>query len=117
MKIGEIKDLLCAELICGEEHVSTEVSYGFGSDLMSDVLAYVKGGSILLTGLTNTQVIRTAEMADLHAIIFVRGKAPEQDLVNLAKENNIVLMTTKDSMYTAAGKLYCKGLQGTEIDC
>lgn len=117
MKISEIKDLLCAEILCGEELVSSEVHYGFGSDLMSDVLAYVKGKTILLTGLTNTQVIRTAEMADLSAIIFVRGKKPEQELVNLAMENNIVLMLTKDTMYTASGKLYCKGLQGIQIDC
>jgi len=117
MKISEIKELLCAEILCGEEMIDSEVNYGFGSDLMSDVLAYVKGRTVLLTGLTNTQVIRTAEMADLNAIIFVRGKKPEQDLISLAMENNIVLMLTKDTMYTASGKLYCKGLQGIQIEC
>jgi predicted transcriptional regulator len=117
MKISEIKELLCAEILCGEELVNSEVHYGFGSDLMSDVLAYVKGRTVLLTGLTNNQVIRTAEMAELSAIIFVRGKKPEQELVKLAIENSIILMLTKDTMYTASGKLYSNGLQGIQIDC
>ncbi|MDF2839713.1 MAG: hypothetical protein K0Q99_484 [Clostridia bacterium] len=117
MRISEIKELLCAEILCGEEQVNSEVQYGFGSDLMSDVLAYVKGKTVLLTGLTNNQVIRTAEMAELSAIIFVRGKKPEHELVKLAMENNIILMLTNDTMYTASGKLYSKGLLGVQIDC
>ncbi|HYE11572.1 MAG TPA: DRTGG domain-containing protein [Patescibacteria group bacterium] len=117
MKINEIKELLCAEILCGEELLGCEVNYAFGSDLMSDVLAYVKGQTVLLTGLTNTQVIRTAEMAELNAVIFVRGKRPDQDLVTLARENNIVLMMTRDTLYTASGKLYCKGLDGVQIEC
>lgn len=117
MKLSEIKELLCAEILCGNEFIDNEVTYGFGSDLMSDVLAYVKGRTVLLTGLINNQVIRTAEMADLNAIVFVRGKKPEQELIELATENNIVLLLTKDTMYTAAGKLYNKGLQGVQIDC
>ncbi len=117
MKINEIKELLCAEILCCEELLNYEVNYAFGSDLMSDVLAYVKDQTVLLTGLTNTQVIRTAEMADLNAIVFVRGKRPDQDLVTLAKENNILLMLTIDTMYTASGKLYCKGLNGIKIEC
>jgi predicted transcriptional regulator len=115
MKINEIKELLCAEILCGAELLGNEVYYAFGSDLMSDVLAYVKEKTVLLTGLTNMQVIRTAEMADLNAIIFVRGKRPEQELVTLATENNIILMLTTDTMYTASGKLYCNGLAGTQI--
>jgi predicted transcriptional regulator len=117
MTLREIGELLNAEILCGEELLDKEISYGFGSDLMSDVLAYVKGKTVLLTGLTNTQVIRTAEMADLEAIIFVRGKRPDQELVSLAKENNIILMLTKDTMYTASGKLYSKGLNGIQIEC
>lgn len=115
MKINEIQELLCAEILCGREFLSNEVNFAFGSDLMSDVLAYAKEKTVLLTGLTNMQVIRTAEMAELIAIIFVRGKRPDQDLVRLAMENNIVLMLTRDTMYTASGKLYCKGLEGTQI--
>ena len=117
MKISEIKELLSAEILCGEEYLEHEVNYGFGSDLMSDVLAYAKGSTVLLTGLTNNQVIRTAEMADLNTIIFVRGKRPDQELIAMAMENNIVLMLTKDTLYTASGKLYCKGLQGIQIEC
>lgn len=115
MKINEIKELLCAEILCGGEFLNSEVHFAFGSDLMSDVLAYVKENTVLLTGLTNMQVIRTAEMAELMAIIFVRGKRPDQDLVTLAMENNIVLMLTTDTMYTASGKLYSNGLPGTQI--
>jgi len=83
---------------------------------MSDVLAYVKGKTLLLTGLTNQQVVRTAEMADLSAIVFVRGKRPDEEIVQLAVENEIVLLSTRDSMYTASGKLYSNGLQGVSID-
>lgn len=116
MKLNEVKELLCAEILCCSELMDNEVAFGFGSDLMSDVLAYVKGRTLLITGLINNQVIRTAEMADLNAIVFVRGKKPEQDLIELAIENNIVLMLTKDTLYTASGKLYSRGLQGIQID-
>lgn len=116
MKIYEIRDILNAEVLCGEKLLDNEVSCAFGSDLMSDVLAYVKGKTLLLTGLTNSQVIRTAEMADLNAIVFVRGKKPEEEVVQLAKENDIVLLQTKDTMYTASGKLYSNGLKGVSID-
>jgi hypothetical protein len=84
---------------------------------MSDVLAFVKGKTLLLTGLTNQQVVRTAEMADLSAIVFVRGKKPETEIVELAVENGIVLLLTRDTMYTASGKLYSNGLEGVSINC
>lgn len=117
MKINQIRELLCAEVLCGEHLLENDISYAFGSDLMSDVLAYVKGKTVLLTGLNNNQVIRTAEMADVDVVIFVRGKRPDQDLISLAAENNIALLITKDTMYTASGKLYCNGLMGIQIDC
>ena len=116
MKICEVRDILKAEVLCGERNLNNEVSYAFGSDLMSDVLAYVKGKTLLLTGLTNQQVVRTAEMADLSAIVFVRGKKPEEEIVKLAIENEIVLLQTRDTMYTASGKLYSNGLQGVSIE-
>lgn len=116
MKIGEVKKILEAEVLCGNNLMDNEVSYAFGSDLMSDVLAFVKGKTILLTGLTNQQVVRTAEMADLNAIVFVRGKKPEGDIVKLATEKDIVLLLTRDTMYTASGKLYSNGLEGVTID-
>lgn len=116
MKICEVKKILGAEVLCGNHLMENEVSYAFGSDLMSDVLAFVKGKTILLTGLTNQQVVRTAEMADLSAIVFVRGKKPEQDIVKLATDKDIVLLLTRDTMYTASGKLYSNGLEGVSID-
>lgn len=116
MKICEVKLILNAEVLCGEELLENEVSYAFGSDLMSDVLAFVKGKTLLLTGLTNQQVVRTAEMADLSAIVFVRGKKPGEDIVQLATEKDIALLMTRDTMYTASGKLYGNGLEGVSID-
>ncbi|KUO76644.1 MAG: hypothetical protein APF77_13550 [Clostridia bacterium BRH_c25] len=116
MKICEVREILDAKVLCGNNLMENEVLYAFGSDLMSDVLAYVKGKTILLTGLTNQQVVRTAEMADLSAIVFVRGKKPEQDIIKLATENDIVLLLTRDTMYTASGKLYSNGLEGVSID-
>ena len=116
MKICEGKEVLNAELLCGDELLENEVSYAFGSDLMSDVLAFVKGKTLLLTGLTNQQVVRTAEMADLSAIVFVRGKKPGEDIVQLATEKDIALLLTRDTMYTASGKLYSNGLEGVSID-
>ena len=116
MKIYEVKKVLGAEVLCGNDLMDNEVSYAFGSDLMSDVLAFVKGKTLLLTGLTNQQVVRTAEMADLSAIVFVRGKKPGEDIVDLATEKNIVLLMTRDTMYTASGKLYGSGLEGVNID-
>lgn len=116
MKLKEIKERLNAEVLCGEEFLDTEVLYAFGSDLMSDVLAYVKGKTLLLTGLTNTQVIRTAEMADVAAILFVRGKIPDQDVINLAKESSMAILTTKYTLFTTSGILYSFGLRGIESE-
>ncbi len=116
MRLGEIKDILQAEILCGNEYLDYDVSYAFGSDLMSDVLAYVKGKTVLLTGLMNSQVIRTAEMAELNAIVFVRGKKPDGEIIELAQQNNMVLLTTRDTMYTASGKLFSNGLEGLDLD-
>ena len=116
MKISEVRKILDAEILCGDHHMEDEVMYAFSSDLMSDVLAFAKSKTILLTGLTNQQVIRTAEMADINAIVFVRGKRPEEDVVKLAMEKNIVLLLSRDTMYTVSGKLYSNGLEGLSID-
>lgn len=116
MKLQEIRDTLDAEVLVGEEFLDREVCSAFGSDLMSDVLAFINEKSILLTGLTNPQVIRTAEMADLFAIVFVRGKIPSEDLLDLALEKNITIMTTEYTLYTTSGKLYEKGLRGIRVE-
>ena len=112
MKIGTIKELLDAEVVCGEEHLNREVYSACGSDMMSDVLAYVKDQAVLLTGLVNTQVVRTAVMMDMVCIVFVRSKAPSEEMIELAAESNIVLLKTKKRMYEACGKLYASGLGG-----
>lgn len=110
MRLREIRDILDARIINGEECMDQEAHSACGSDLMSDVLAFVKNQSILLTGLMNPQVIRTAEMMDMCCIVFVRGKTPDEQLIDLAKERGIVLMATKYHMYSACGKLYAGGL-------
>lgn len=115
MQIIEIRDILEANVLCCDELLTNEVNNAFSSDLMSDVLAFVNGKTLLLTGLINSQVIRTVEMADLNAIVFVRGKTPDTNVIEMAKQGNIVLLTTRDTLYTASGKLYCKGLKGVNI--
>ena len=112
MKISEIKSILDAELICGEEFIENEVHTACGSDMMSDVLAYVKEQAVLLSGLINPQVVRTAEMMDMKCIVFVRGKQPDEDMIGLAVERDIVLLGTKLEMFTSCGLLYKNGLKG-----
>lgn len=110
MTISKIRELLSAELICGEGDLSDEVYTACGSDMMSDVLAYVKDQAVLLTGLVNTQVVRTAEMMDMICIVFVRNKRPSEEMIALARDHNIVLMSTPKRMYEACGILYSEGL-------
>ena len=112
MKISEIKSILNAELICGEEYLENEVFTACGSDMMSDVLAYVKEQAVLLSGLVNPQVVRTAEMMDMKCIVFVRGKRPDIDMIDLAVDRDIVLLGTTLEMFTSCGLLYKAGLKG-----
>jgi predicted transcriptional regulator len=111
MTINEIKQLLDAEVICGD-NLEREVLSACGSDMMSDVLAYVKDQAALLTGLVNAQVIRTAEMMDMIAVVFVRSKKPGQDIIELARESGMVVLATPKRMYEACGILYSNGLKG-----
>ncbi|NLY43737.1 MAG: hypothetical protein GX066_07185 [Clostridiaceae bacterium] len=110
MKVERIKEILDAEILAGKEHLDIEITSACGSDLMSDVLAFVKDQALLLTGLVNSQVIRTAEMMDIRAIVFVRGKVPDKELIDLANQKEMVLLTTKHPMYIACGLLYSSGL-------
>ena len=112
MKISEIQKILNAEIVCGEAFLDREVASACGSDMMSDVLAYVKDQAVLLTGLVNSQVVRTAEMMDMVCIVFVRSKCPTEEMVALARESNMVLLKTNKRMYEACGKLYASGLGG-----
>jgi hypothetical protein len=112
MRIREIKEILGARLIIGEDWLDREVHSACGSDMMSDVLAFMKDQSVLLTGLCNPQVIRTAEMMDVICIVFVRGKMPDEAMIQMAKEREIALLSTGHRMFSACGMLYEKGLRG-----
>ncbi len=115
MTLREVAAVAGAEILTGELGLEREVAKAFGSDLMSDVLAYAKPGSLLLTGLTNPQVVRTADIADLAAIVFVRGKRPSGEMIELARQVGIPLMSAPETMFAVAGKLYQAGIRGCDI--
>ncbi len=115
MKISTIKELLDAEVLCCEENINRHVYSACGCDLMSDVLAYVKDQAVLLTGLVNPQVIRTAVMMDMNCIVFVRSKTPSEDMLELARESGIVVMECDKRLYEACGILYTNGLVGNTV--
>ncbi len=110
MKIKEIRELLGAELLSGEEYLENDVCSACCSDMMSDVLAYVKDQGVLITGLVNPQVIRTANMMDMLCIVFVRSKTPTDEMIDLAKECGIVVMRSEKRAFEASGILYTAGL-------
>ena len=112
MKISTIQELLDAELLSCEENLGRHVYSACGCDLMSDVLAYVKDQAVLLTGLVNPQVIRTAVMMDMVCVVFVRSKSPTPEMLKLAEESGIVVMSTEKRLYEACGILYSNGLIG-----
>ena len=111
MKISKIRELLGAEIVCGEEMADEDFCSAFGSDMMSGVLAFVNDQSVLLTGLCNLQVIRTANMMDMKCVVFVRGKKPTEDIIALAKESGITVLATDKTMYVSCGILYSSGLR------
>lgn len=112
MKLEAVRDILDCRVLVGENRLDEEVVVGCGADLMSDVLAFIKPGALLLTGLTHVQSVRTADIAGARAIVFVRGKLPDKEAIELAERNGIVLLATKLLMYEACGKLYAHGLRG-----
>ena len=112
MKISTIKELLGATVLTGEDRLNEHVYSACGSDMMSDVLAYVKEQAVLLTGLVNSQVIRTAEMMDMVCLVFVRGKKPTQEMIELAADSGMAILATDMRLYEACGKLYMSGLLG-----
>jgi len=114
MKISTMQTLLDAKVLCCEENVGKHVYSACGCDLMSDVLAYVKDQAVLLTGLVNPQVIRTAVMMDMVCIVFVRSTKPTDEMLELAKESGIVVMSTDKRLYEACGLLYASGLIGNK---
>ena len=114
MKISTMQQLLEADVLCCEENLGRHVYSACGCDLMSDVLAFVKDQAVLLTGLVNPQVIRTAVMMDMRCIVFVRSKAPTPEMLALAEDSGLVVMKTSKRMYEACGVLYADGLRLSE---
>lgn len=111
MKIKEIAEILDAKVVCGEDDIDNEICCGFASDLMSDVLTLDSDQLALITGLANMQVIRTAEMADVNCIVFVRDKRVSDEMIEVAMENDMVLLECKYSMFNTIGKLFQAGLK------
>ena len=112
MTVNDIKEILEAEIICRDDLLQKEVNSACGSDMMSDVLAFVKEQAVLLTGLVNPQVVRTAEMMDMHCIVFVRGKRPTLEMIEMAEDRDMVMLCTELEMFTSCGRLYENGLRG-----
>ena len=112
MTVRDIQKILRADLLCEGDHLDAQVHTACGSDMMSDVLAYVKDQSVLLTGLVNAQVVRTAEMMDMLCIVFIRGKRPDDAIIRLAQQRGIAVMTSPYRMFTACVLLYENGLKG-----
>ena len=112
MTIREMQQVLDAKFLYGEELADLDAQFVFSADMMSDVLAYCGKCSVLITGLCNPQVVRTAEMLDIVCIIFVRGKMPDEHMLALARGMNIAILATDHYMFTTCGILYENGLQG-----
>ena len=115
MTVEDVRATLGARVLVGDEHLDREVRSACGSDMMSDVLAVSKDHSVLLTGLVNPQVVRTAEMLDIVCIIFIRGKKADEKLLEMARERGLVVLETGHRMFTACGMLYAAGLRGGAV--
>jgi predicted transcriptional regulator len=114
MKLSEIKTILKAEVLAGHDRMDKTVFAGGGADLMSDVLSAVAKESVLLSGLTTEDVIRTAKIVGVGAVVFVRGKKPDAGMIELATSYDLPLMTTKYSLFVSCGRLYMNGLRGLD---
>jgi len=114
MNLSKIIKLAEGKLLTPDMDVNIEISGGYGADLMSDVLAFSQSDSVLLTGLTNPQVVRTAQMAEFRAIIFIRGKQPQPETLSLAKQVDIPLISSPFGMFELSGRLHKAGLPSFE---
>ena len=114
MILRDIVTILDADVLYGEDLLNTEVHHACAADMMSDVLAFGDSSTVLLTGLCNPQVVRTAEMMDILCIVFVRNKTPNEQILDLAKSKGIAVLRTEHLMYSSCGLLYNKGLVGGE---
>ena len=112
MTLREMADILSAEVLVGDDGMDVAIRDAFASDLLSDVLAFAKEDTLLITRITNPQVVRTAEMLELLGIVFVRGKRPDEDAVKLARAKKIPLVCTRYIMFETCGRLFASGLVG-----
>jgi predicted transcriptional regulator len=112
MTLLEVQQFLDAEVLVGGDRLDLEVSTAFAADTMSDLLAAGRAGSLLLTSMTSPQVIRTADILDVAAILMVRGKIPSQEVVRLAAELHLPVLATRYVLLEVAGRLYEKGFRG-----
>lgn len=115
MTIRDMVSILDAKVLRGSAKLDQDVFSACCSDLMSDVLAFVNEKTVLLTGLTNQHVIRTAEMLDIRCVIYARGKIPQDDILDSAEQVGLVVISTKNTMFTSSGLLYSAGLRGAAI--
>jgi predicted transcriptional regulator len=111
MKLSEIKEILKADVISGDDNLDVDVLGGAASDLMSDLLKKPQERALLLTGLTSIQAVNTSVIAGMAAIVFVRGKKPDKAIIALAKKHKIPILSTSLNMYSSCGKLYANGLK------
>ena len=114
MKLSEIIDMLNASLLVGEDQLDKEFSRGGASDLMSDILAKLADGSVFLTGLTTVQSVRTAVVSGVGAVVFVRNKVPPPEVIKMAREEGIPLLSTPCSMFVSCGRLHGHGMTGLD---
>lgn len=112
MRLAEVAELLEAEVLVGRERMDVEVPVGGAADMLSDVLVFGRHGMLLLTGLTKPSVVQAAQVADIAAVVLVRGKRPDPETIEMAQEHGLPLMVTPHSMYDACGRLYVQGLPG-----
>lgn len=114
MKISEIQNILDATVLTGEEQLDRSVEGAGGADLMADVLSAVTKDAVLLTGLTTEHVLRTAKVAGVAVVVFVRGKKPDTPVIELARHYQLPCLLTKYSLFVASGRLYVNGLRGLD---
>ncbi len=114
MRLSEVRKLLKAEVVYGDHKLETEVEKAAGSDLMSDLLTGPTAGALLLSGLNNLQVIRTAVIAGCRGVVLVRGKKPDPEMIEQARKHDLPLLTTPFTLFTACGRLFREGVRGVE---
>ena len=112
MTLRDISEILDAKVLVGEDRMDIEVKTAFSADLMSDVLAFAKSGSLIITGLTTPQVVRTASILDAVALVIVRGKVPSEETLELAAELDIPILSTRYILFETSGRLYANGIVG-----